>query len=241
MTVDTILIDGTDLQTTARIIQVWGGVHTAPTQRGSGFIVPGRHGVVDDIDRPFDAGILSLGLMLQGGAPDVTGFNDAHRTLKQMCKVGRKVTLTRRLSYTAGNEDHTTTARYLSGLTPDMVSPADGRMTLNFLLLDGLWYGSALTPTIPATITVPGDVVTNRMTLVLPGAGTLTNTTLGVAVAVTAGQTLTVQSKQTTGTLSTITASGDPFGNWFALAPGSNVITWSGSGTPTISYNPAYL
>ncbi len=241
MTADTILIDGSDLSSTARILQVWGGVHTVAGNRGSGFIIPERHGITDDIDRPFEAGVLGLGLMLRGGAPDVTGFNDAYRALLQLCKPGRKVTLTRRLSFATGNEDHTASARYISGLDPDMQTPADGKMFLRFLILDGLWYATALTPTIPATITVPGTAKTNRMTLVLPGTGTLTNTTLGVSVAVTAAQTLTVETKQTTGTLSTITHAGDPLGNWFTLAPGSNVITWSGGGTPTISYQPAYL
>lgn len=239
MTVDTVLVDGTDLQTAARIIQVWGGVHAIPGQRGSGFVIPGRDGIVDDIDRPFEAGVLSLGMLVRGTS-DVTGFNDALRTLKNLVKVGRKVTLTRRLSFTAGNEDHTAEARCLP-FAPEMLTPADGKMVLNFQILSGLWYGAALAPTIPATITVPGDAVTRRITLVLPGAGTLTNTTTGVSVTVTAGATLTVEAKTTTGLLSAITSAGDPRGFWFTLAPGSNTITWSAAGTPTISYQPAYL
>ncbi len=239
MTADTILIDGTDLQTSARIIQVWGGVHATPEQRGSGFIIPSRHGIVDDIDRPFAAGVLSLGLMLQGGAVDVTGFNDQMRTLKTLVKPGRKVTLTRRLTYTAGTEDQTQSAR-CQPFTPDMLTPNDGKFVLNFLLLDGIWLGSSLTPTIPATITVPGDLVTRRITLVLPGAGTLTNTTTGVSVTVTGAATLTVETKTATIAQSGVTTAGDPLGFWFNLAPGSNIITWSAGGTPTISYKASY-
>lgn len=240
MTVDTILIDGTDLQTSARIIQVWGGVHAVADNRHGGFVIPQVNGVSYDTDPPFDTNTLSLGLMLRGGAPDVTGFNDAYRTLKLLCKPGRKVTLTRRLSFGAGNEDHTADARYYSGLSPDMQTPADGKLVLNFLILSGLWYGPTVATT-PGTRTITGEAVTRRMTLALPGAGTLTNTTLGISVTVTATATLDVKAETSTGSVLDVVTSGDPLGAWFALAPGSNVITWSGAGTPTITYYPAYL
>lgn len=240
MTVDTVLVDGVDLQSAgARIIQTWGGVHAIPEQRGNGLVVPGRHGMRDDIDRPFAAGLLSLGVLVRG-ASDVTGFNDAYRTLLGIVKPGRKVTLTRRLSFATGNEDHTQQAR-CQPFSPEMLTPADGRMVLNFVLLDGLWHGAALAPAIPATITVPGTAVTQRITLVLPGAGTLTNTTTGVSVTVTAGATLDVEDRTTSGLLSDVVAAGDPLGAWFTLQPGANTITWSGAGTPTISYSPAFL
>jgi len=119
----------------------------------------------------------------------------------------------------------------------------NGIVGLEVTNLDGCWYGPAATPTIPATITVAGTDPTNKITLVLPGAGTLTNTTLGVSLtkSTSGSNTIDVQAKTTTGTLAGLSAAGDPLGAWFALAPGSNVITWSGSGTPTISYQPAYL
>jgi hypothetical protein len=242
VTADTILVDGTDLQTTARIIQSWGGVHSIAEQRGSGFVVPGRHGVVDDIDRPFDAGILSLGMLLRGGAPDVTGFNDQLRTLQRLVKPGRKVTLTRRLTFTSGTEDHTTVAR-CQPFTPDMLTPADGRFVLNFELLDGLWYGTQVSFTRGASSaqTITGDTVTRRITLTLPGSGTLTNSTTGTAVTVTGAHTLNVEARTTTGSLANVSSVGDPLGAWFSLAPGSNTIGWAGSGTATIAYNPAYL
>lgn len=241
MTVDTLLVDGTDLQTTARIIQVWGGVHTFPEQRGSGYVIPGRHGIVDDVDRPFAAGVLQLGLVLMGGAPDVTGFNDQLRTLRQLVKPGRKVTLTRRLSLTAGTEDHTANARCLP-FRPDMQSPADGKIALEFVLLDGLWYGAQVSFTRGASSaqTIAGEVTTRRITLTLPGSGTLTNSTTGTAVTVTGAHTLDVEAHTTTGSISAVVASGDPLGAWFTLAPGSNTIGWAGSGTATIAYKPAY-
>lgn len=176
--VDTILIDGTDLATTGRIVQQWEGVHTTPASRGSGQTLDGRDGVLDDTDRPFEPGILSLGLMLRGSS-DVTGFNDAYRTLKRLVKPGSKVTLTRRLSFTTGNEDHTAQARYVSGLEPTMVTPADGKMVLIFSILDGLWYGPAATFTVASSGMEPhslaGDVRTRRMTITLSGSGTSTN------------------------------------------------------------------
>jgi hypothetical protein len=239
MTADTILVDGTDLQTTARIIQTWGGVHALPEQRGSGYVVPGRHGVVDDIDRPFAANTLSRGMLLRGGAPDVTGFNDAFRALELLVKPGRKVTLTRRLTFTTGTEDHTQSARCLP-FTPEMLTPADGKFVLNFLLLDGLWSGASVS-TSPGTRTITGETVTRRISITVAGAGTLANTTTGVSLVIPGAATIDVLNKTTTGSLTGLAASGDPLGSWFTLAPGSNVITWSGSGTPTITYYPAYL
>lgn len=243
MTVDTLLIDGTDLQTTARIIQVWGGVHTFPEQRGGGFIIPGRHGMVDSIDRPFAANVMQVGLMLRGGAPDVTGFNNQLRTLTQLVKPGRTVTLTRRLSYGTGNEDHTTTARCLP-FVPDMASPADGRVMLEFLLLDALWYGAQVSFTRGASsaATILGDAVTRRITITTTGAGTLTNSTTGTVVTVTGATALNVEAHTATGAgITGVTATGDKLGAWFTLAPGSNTIGWAGSGTTTIAYSPAYV
>lgn len=241
MTADTILVDGIDLQTAARIIQTWGGVHATPEQRGNGYTVPGRHGLVDDLDRPFGAGVLSLGMMLRGGAPDVTGFNDQMRTLKQLVKPGRKVTLTRRLSFGSGNEDHTQAARCMP-FTPDMASPADGKIVLTFALLDGLWYGSQVSFTRGASSaqTITGDTVTRRITITTTGSGTLTNSTTGNVLTVTGAHTLDVEHYTTSGSLANVAASGDPLGAWFSLAPGSNTIGWVGTGTVTIAYNPAY-
>lgn len=210
----------------------------SPPLRGEDFLTPSKRGR-DYASLEYDAYTFNVPLMLLGTSQ--SDLQEKVVSLRALVESSRSsVVFSRRLPRTSG--DLTTSCRARCRLDVAGINGlVTGRAVLEVMNLDGCWYDAALTPTIPATITVPGTAPTNRITLVLPGAGTLSNTTLGVSVAVTAGQTLTVQTKTTTGTLSTITASGDPFGNWFALAPGSNVITWSGSGTPTISYAPAYL
>jgi hypothetical protein len=238
VTWETILVDGVDISSAARIIQVWDGAHTSADLRGGDLVVPGRDGVVA-ADRPFDVATLSIGMQVRGSSL-LTGFNDELRTLVGICKPGRTVTLSRRMSYSAGNETHTATGRYLSGLTPSLATPALGKLVVNFAVLSGVWHGSSVSVS-PGTVTIAGEVRTKKITLTLPGAGTLTNSTTGVSVTVTAAATLDVEAGTSTGTLSDVVASGDPLGAWFTLVPGSNTITWSGAGTPTIAYRPAYL
>lgn len=247
---DTILIDGTDLATSARIVQAWGGVHAAPANRGQGFTLAGRDGVLDDTDRPFEPGILSLGLLVRGTS-DVTGFNDAYRTLKRLVKPGSRVTLTRRLSYGTGTEDHTATARYASGLEPEMLTPADGRMVLTFTILDGLWYGSAASLTgITGTSskTATGDVRTHRMTVTLSGGTnqTLTNAATGHSFTYTGSSSTSVviDVEAMTATQGGTDVSANL--TWtkthpFRLVPGAQNLTLTGGGSASISYQPAYL
>jgi len=77
------------------------------------------------------------------------------------------------------------------------------------------------------------------MTITLPGAGTLTNSTLGVSVTTTVAATLTVEPFTASAGLDTMSWSGDDY--WFVLAPGSNTITWSGAAGASIVYTAAYL
>lgn len=220
-------------------IASYDGLWTPPPYRGEDFTAPVKRGR-SFAAQEFDAYTFEILLELLGTSQ--ADYQDKLASLRALSESSRAaVTFTRVHPVTGGDTTQTCTARCRLSEPGSRNGLLNGRVAMEVTNLDGCWYGASVAPTIPATITVGGTAATNRMTLVLPGAGTLTNTTLGVAVAVTAGQTLTVQTKQTTGTLSTVSASGDPFGNWFALAPGSNVITWSAAGTPTISYSPAYL
>lgn len=229
-------IAGTSVKTLASIVSYDGILSSGPF-RGSDLVVPSRRGQTF-APKPVDAYPYPVPLMLLGASQGA--LQDNLDSLKALCATSYAAkTFGRTVPHGSGDvtTSHTGTASLEVAMVNGLIT---GRVSLTVSNLDGCWYGTAVAPTIPATITVAGTARTNRMTLVLPGAGTLTNTTLGVSVAVTAGATLTVESKTTTGTLSQITASGDPFGAWFTLAPGSNTITWSGAGTPTISYSPAY-
>src|SRR4051794_38501524 len=123
MTANTVLVDGYDLSLLA-VLKVWEGVHAVAPLVGELPRIPNRDGRLD-ADQSFDALDFPLGLLLRGGAPDITGFNDKYRLLKSKIKPGRLVTLTRRLVFTTGSEDHTAPARYTSGLQPAQLTPAD--------------------------------------------------------------------------------------------------------------------
>lgn len=216
------------------------GLWTPPPFRGEDFLTTSRRGR-QFAAQEYDAYTFAVPLELLGSSQ--ADYQDKLASLRALAESSRAaVTFTRVHPTGAGDVTQTCSARCRLSEPGSRNGLLNGRVSVEVTNLDGCWYASsASAPTIPATITVGGTAVTNRITLVLPGAGTLSNTTLGVSVAVTAGATLTVQSKATTGALSAVTASGDPFGNWFALAPGSNTITWSGAGTPTISYYAAHL
>lgn len=216
----------------------WDGLWSGPPFRGQDPLVPSRRGLVWSAQE-YDAYTFSVALEVIGTSQ--ANFQDRLANLRALLESSMEsVTVTRK--HPIGSGDLSTSCRSRCRLSE--VGARSGlfaaRVALEVTNLDGCWYGAALTPTIPATITSPGTARTNRITLMLPGAGTLTNTTLGVSVTVTASATLTVQTKTTTGTLADVVAAGDPFNNWFAVDPGANLITWSGGGTPTISYAPAY-
>jgi hypothetical protein len=213
--------------------------------RGSLIEFPTKDGSTD-ADQPFGSSVLGIGLMVQGGSSEVTGFNDQYRTLKRLCKPGRTVTLTKELSYTTGNESYTQTAK-LRSLSPQQQSPADYKVLVEFTLLDGLWFGSAVTIG-AGTSTVTGDVRTRRMTVTISGGSspkTVTNSTNGWALTYT-GSTATAVVIDVENMTATQGAS-DVSGNlsWtrdfpMQLEAGSNTLAIS-SGTLSIAYQPAFL
>lgn len=231
------LLAGTSVKTIAQIAS-WDGILSGAPKRGSNVVKPSLRGE-KFAAKPYDAYDFSVPLTLLGTSQ--ANFQDGLSSLRALAETSAAVlAASRTVPRGAGDLTTSCTAEARVSEIGMVNGLLTGKLVLEVRNLDGCWYGSNVSPTIPATITVAGDVRTNKITLVLPGAGTLTNTTLGVAVAVTAAQTLTVATRLTNGSLSTVTASGDPFGNWFTLAPGSNTITWSGAGTPTITYAPAY-
>lgn len=258
MTVDTVLVDGVDLASAGRIIKVWEGVHETAPLRGDLITIPGRDGLID-ADRPFGALPFSLGLLIRGGAPDVTGFNDAWRALKAIVKPDRLVTLTRRLSFSTGNEDHTAPARLLGNIPPSQQTPADYRIVLTWLLLSGFWEGPATTlastPRSATTaVTAVGDVRSRHMTITLSGStGGLielenhTNGTLLSYNAETSSHDVVIDVLNQRATQNGTDVSEHL--NWtstqaFQLEAGSNSIEFSGGSsgsTVAVSYRPAWL
>ena len=241
---DTVLIDSTDVQTSTRVIDNRDGSYLGPEGRGDLLTYPGRDGNTNT-DQPFGPFVFPFGVLLTGSS--FTGLNDEYRLLRQLCKPGRTVTLTKRMAYTAGNEAYTATAKLLR-ITPNRRSPVTMRALVEFTVLDGLWYGSSATVS-TGSVSVLGDVRTQRMVVTLSGAGTgahtLTNSTNGWALTYT-GSVATAVDIDVLAQTATQGAS-DVSGNltWtrampFRLDPGTNSLSLS-AGSASIAYYPAYL
>jgi hypothetical protein len=231
-----LTVAGTSVKNYAHVVSYDGVLSGAP-RRGDDIVKPSVTGQTF-VAKPRDAYTFSVPLILLGSTQ--ADFQDKLSSLRALCDSVTAIAVTRTVPTGAGDLSTTCTAAANItevGMTNGLLN---GRVVLEVTNYDGCWYAPITSPTVPGTVSVTGNERTNKITLVLPGAGTLTNTTLGVAVAVTAGQTLACLPRTTNGSLSQISASGDPLGNWFALAPGSNTITWSAGGTPTLSYQPAY-
>lgn len=245
---ETILIDGTDIKVPGkRLLRVWEDVLETPLLRGDDLTVTDADGQDSVDERPFDAFNLNIQLVLKDATDAL--YNEARRVLTRMCKPDGTVTLTRRLAYTAANEEHTATARYLSGLKPSaMFAMVDSDLTLVFKVLDGFWSGPTDTVTTGA-VTVLGDVRTRRMTITFTGGTnpTLTNSTTGDSVTWTGtvgGTPVVVDVETMTATQGGTDVSGAL--TWartfpMTLAAGTNNLSLTGGGSVSTSYTPAYL
>lgn len=246
---ETLLFDGTDIKVAGvQSIEVWDGMLSTPSPRGDDEHIPWADGDVY-VEKPFEAHPIGIGLVLTTGSR--TLFNDAFRTLRRLAKVDSTVVLTRRLSYTAGSEEHTCTARYLSGLDPTLSSAmADGRLALVMKNLDGLWYGAAVTIG-TGTSTVLGDVRTRKLTVTFTGGSNpaLTNSTTGDTLTWTGtvgGTPVVVDVANMTATRGAVDVSNGlswAVGRVFpmTLKAGSNSLSLSGGGSVSVAYSPAYL
>lgn len=241
---ETLLIDGTNLATVANCITSLDGLYSVGPVRGNNLVFPGVDGETW-LDRPFDVNTINLGIVLEGDT--TTKFNDAYRVLKLLIPPGKQVALTRRLSYTAGNEENVALGEYAGGLAPTLSLMRFGTTTLSIKIHGGLWYAASATTATAgtgSTITAPGETRTHRMTITMPTGGFLTNTTTNHTVSNTAtggSGTVIIDVEDMSATLD-----GNDVSNtllWdrafpMRLVPGVN--TFIGS-TCTVVYTPAYF
>lgn len=225
----------------------------APNLDGEDVSVPGRTGLVEGDWTPKNAdyllGLLVLGREAAGVAPAYSRsrYLEKGRALRKLVfNDGRPFTLTRSLDLPSGTQTVQASARYVSGLELDQLAAHAGRCMVRLSLLDGCFYDTAdTTVDLPGTITVGGELRTRRIVLGLGDAGTLTNVTLGISLTVTDGGTFDVEDfsvvapDSSNGIARVGAVTGSDY--WFELAPGPNVITWSGGGTPTLTYRAAHL
>lgn len=248
MTIGTVLIDGTDIRTAGvRLLRGWEAALAVPDLRGDDITVPDSDGDTSIDERPFNAFQIGLPLAVRGSSQ--AAFNDAHRTLKRLVKPDGTFTMTRRLPFTAADEDHTATGRYVGGLQPSqMYAMVDGDFTLSLKNLSGLWYGVSTTISSTGAVTVLGDVRTRRMVITLTGGTnpTLSNTTTGDSLTWTGtvGGTPIVIDNQTIIALqgATNVSGALSYSRTYpmTLKAGSNTLALSGGGSFSIAYYPAY-
>jgi hypothetical protein len=249
VTTGTVLIDGTDIRSAGvRLLRGWEEALAVPDLRGDDITVSDSDGDTWVDERPFSAFTFNLPLALRGSSQAT--FNDARRALARLVKPDGTITLTRRLPFTGGDEDHTATGRYVGGLQPSqMYAMIDGDFTLSLKNLSGLWYGPSATVSATGAVTVLGDVRTRRMVITLTGGTnpTLTNTTTGDSLTWTGtvGGTPIVIDNQTITALQGATNVTGALSHSrtypMTLKAGSNTLALTGGGSFSIAYYPAYL
>lgn len=250
---DTLLIDGAELPyVTLEWPYEW--PYQGNSENGDVVVYPGIDGGVSPTDRSYPPKILSVPVTIDD-EDDCTPYpmassNSRWQAVVSACKPARNVTLTRRMTFPAPDpsdppvdQDVTSLARYSSMVVARPVVEAS-QAVLEFLLLEGVWYGDPLVVGTGA-VTVEGTTRTHRMAITLAG-GTdqvLTDVTNGWSLSYSgasgAGVVIDVQNMTVTG------GSAENL-QWtrrlpFRLDPGANTLSLTGGGTASITYYPAYL
>lgn len=249
---DTTLIDGTDLATIAGISgDPYGSVFEVMSPRGDLPTFPGVDGMPDLTDRPAAAKLVTYDLTMRGSS--LTKQNDSWRALQALCKPYKQVTLTRRVSLTAGNESHTSEA-ILQRMVPAYQGPYVTRAVVEFLLLRGMWFGASTNiASASGVVAVLGTARTERMTITLSAGATspvVTNGANGFSLTYAAavpsdGVVIDVEARTAINPVPSGDVDVSKNLSWnkrapFRLEPGNNALTTS-SGTASIDYQPAYL
>jgi hypothetical protein len=245
---DTYLVDGVDLSSVARIVEVWDGSLVQGAARGANLVVPGRPGEVY-AGKGRDVPTIALGLAVltcdpaTGIAPDddagrVAQLNANVRALVRLltARTERPLALTRRVSFPAGDETHTAYGELARPLTAAMIGAAQGfRVVVELRILDGVWHAtvdSAQTLTTGShTVTSLGDTRTARIMADFSAPAVLANASLGISMRASAAATVDVEN---------LAADFGSVTGLFALQPGANTVTVS-AGTVDLTWREAYL
>jgi hypothetical protein len=241
----TLLFSGTDLASLC-IVEDLSDFWSSSDLRGDLASYPGVDGTANAA-RPIASKLCSGQVSVVGDT--LTATEDAVAALKAILRAGRSQTVTRRKIVTAGNLDVTQSA-IVRTAAERWLSNSACTLLLGVELLDGPWYGAAVTIAVAAgTQTIVGDVRTHRMTLTLAAgaARTIANTTTGhsftFGTTVPSGGVL-IDVEARTATAITGGADVSAYLSWtktypMQFEPGSNVLTVS-AGSASISYQPAY-
>lgn len=161
------------------------------------------------------------------------------RALRRRTKPGKAVTLSR---YMPGGEDGSLIELQAAGRRVGDTISWDDRwlpealVATDFTLLSP-WHPTSSTaiPSASGTVSVIGDIRTEKMTITFSSAATLTNATNGAWLQVSGAGTVDVENFWSATALA-----GFNRARPFRLEPGSNALSLS-AGTASIAYYPAYL
>lgn len=137
---DIVLVDGSDLASSNRIVQVLDDGLDTPVKRGANIVIPYAAGELV-VPKKIDARDFTVGILVKGTGVSYTSMRDELETLygilPDLTADDTTCTLTLRKDLTGGYVDLTSSAEYTGGLSPTLVAPAATRLTARFRLLDG--------------------------------------------------------------------------------------------------------
>lgn len=158
---DTLLIDGTDLQSIAGIVVTdLSGLMAPGRRRGDNVTIPGRRGVIA-VPKVYEAYEFSVGITVL--ADDATGATPATVQARRVQMLANLqavanvldgaagdglLTLTRRISNGVSYVSHTCSAEFVDGLQVDLLNAETGQTELQFINHDGAWL-NGVTPVVP--------------------------------------------------------------------------------------------
>jgi hypothetical protein len=140
---DTLLVDGSDLSSANRIIQLFDDAISTPALRGENITIPYSDGELRT-DKYVGAKDWAVGYLVKGAS--FAALNDELDALYALLPdlttspVDASCVLTLRRTFTTGTVDKTANAEYLGGI-PARVAESErhARLTLRFRLLTGVF------------------------------------------------------------------------------------------------------
>lgn len=230
------------------VISDWSGVASSGSVGGDPVSVPLRRGAyyVAGEREPY-----TWDLPLSVFAADVSALHTKLSALSALLDTSLgALTLTRRMSYTAGNHEQEARSILPAGWQPVYTGTTAARLALAVTNLDGCWYAkTAATGTITGSgsITVPGDIPSANATVTLSGgtnqkvalAGSWvqwTGSTLTTAVVIDCLNWTATQGGADVSGYLTHAGAATPL----LFLPGANAVTLTGGGTAALSVKGAW-
>lgn len=198
--VDTVLVDGVDIETNARHLQIdgWGDLFATAGFKGSNYDAPKRDGVIWR-QKSLDVGVASLSFSITNDAADadtaIAEANSEWADIVRMFPRRRPVEITRVVTMRDGFGGHqevrqVAQAELAESIAPNWLTQSFQRAALTFRLLDGCWFSEeplryTLTPGQSFYLPAPGTVDTANIVIDLAdgeGVQTLTNVSAGLSL-----------------------------------------------------------